>query len=76
MFGLFKNKETLEVKNEPKVYVHVDDCKTVAQLREAVKLIMVTINRQNDGLFSIKESRLSKYPNLAKIVKTEDEINA
>jgi hypothetical protein len=69
MFDLFKKKENRQIEPTVYYYVHIDECKTVAQLREAMKMVMRAINRQNDGTFVIKEENLSKYPALRKIVK-------
>ena len=76
MFGLFKNKETPEVKSNTWYYVHIDDVKTVAQLRESVKILMKVLSHQNQTHFHISENKISEYPNLAKIATKGDKTNA
>ena len=72
MFGLFKKKQNTPVSSSNVRYrVNIDDVEDNAQLREAVKIIMLTLNNRDEGCFIIKEEVLSHFPNLSKIAKKE-----
>ena len=66
MFGLFSKKTDIEICDEY-YQVSIEDVKTVAQLRECVKIIMKCLAHQDTTHFRISKNKINEYPNLAKI---------
>lgn len=67
MFGLFKRKEKEDL--EEYYHVNINDLRTVAQLRESIKIIMKCMAGQDVMHLHISESKLYEYPHLSKVAK-------
>lgn len=74
MFGSFKRKKKEELKDI--YHVDIDDVRTVAQLRESVKILMKCIGHPEITRFDISEDYLDQFPALSKIAYKDTDKNA